>query len=188
VKPGRIKDELTTAYQKWQNSVFTVWSELGRGTGFLIDESGLILTNQHVIGPSEYVAVQFDSGRKVEAKVLSSDAQKDVAVLWAGMSPFPEAIPAPLGSKNELDGLVVEGERVFTIGSPLHQRKVLTTGVVSKVEAKAIISDININHGNSGGPLFNSLGYVLESPHSETLPKLAVQESLAFFESKKLLR
>jgi hypothetical protein len=54
-----------------------------------------------------------------------------------------------------------EGERVFTIGSPLHQSKILTTGIVSKVEDRAIISDININPGNSGGPLFNSQGTVI---------------------------
>lgn len=56
---------------------------------------------------------------------------------------------------------VIEGERVFTIGSPLSQRKILTSGMASKVEARAIISDININHGNSGGPLFNSVGEVV---------------------------
>lgn len=55
----------------------------------------------------------------------------------------------------------MEGERVFTIGSPLSLRKILTTGIVSKVEERAIISDININPGNSGGPLFNSLGHVI---------------------------
>src|SRR5208283_1164960 len=56
---------------------------------------------------------------------------------------------------------VIEGERVFTIGSPLSQRKILTSGIVSKIEERAIISDININHGNSGGPLFNSNGVVV---------------------------
>jgi hypothetical protein len=57
--------------------------------------------------------------------------------------------------------IVVEGERVFAIGSPLYQDKILTSGIVSKVEPKAIISDVNINPGNSGGPLFNSLGEVV---------------------------
>lgn len=160
-KPARITDELTTAYRKWQNSVFTVWSETGHGSGFLFDRRGLILTNQHVVGPSEYVAVQFDPKRKIRATVLATNPQQDVAVLWADVSSIPEALPVVLATEAGENGTVVEGERVFTIGSPLNQRKAITTGIASKIEPKAIISDININHGNSGGPLFNSLGVVV---------------------------
>ena len=50
---------------------------------------------------------------------------------------------------------------MFTIGSPLNQQKVITSGIAGKIEKTAIISDININHGNSGGPLFNSQGQVV---------------------------
>lgn len=156
----RVTDELTAAYKQLENSVVTVWSEVGRGTGFIFSGDGLIMTNQHVIGPSEYIAVQFDSEHKVSAVLLASDPQRDVAVLWADTSVFNEAKPADLAKPSELEPSVVEGEKVFTIGSPLHQRKVMTTGIVSKVEKHAIISDININHGNSGGPLFNSMGQV----------------------------
>jgi S1-C subfamily serine protease len=157
--PGRSMDELSTQFKHLQNAVVTVWSELGSGTGFLIKPKGLVVTNQHVIGKSGFIAVQFDPQRKVRAILLASDPQKDVAVLWANFSGIPEAITAPLPGKG--DSPVVEGERVFTIGSPLSQRKILTTGVVSKVEPKAIISDIRIDHGNSGGPLFNSVGEVV---------------------------
>lgn len=156
----RVTDELTTAYKQLENSVVTVWSEIGRGTGFIFSQDGLILTNQHVVGPSVYVAVQFDSEHKVAATLLAADPERDIAVLWADISAFSAAKPAQLAVNNELEPPVVEGEKVFTIGSPLHQRKVITTGIVSKVEKHAIISDININHGNSGGPLFNSLGRV----------------------------
>lgn len=54
-QPSRITDELTNLYRKYQASVVTVWSEIGHGTGFIVDPLGLILTNQHVIGPSEYL-------------------------------------------------------------------------------------------------------------------------------------
>jgi S1-C subfamily serine protease len=57
---GRLVDELSTRFQVLKNGVFTVWSEFGHGTGFLISSDGLVLTNQHVIGPSEYIALQFD--------------------------------------------------------------------------------------------------------------------------------
>jgi S1-C subfamily serine protease len=158
----RSRDNLTDLYQKYRNSVVTVWSEFGSGTGFIFDQNGLILTNQHVIGASGYVAVQFDEKRKIRATLLTSDAERDVAVLIADIDAFPGAIAAPLWYRpNSADSPVVEGERVLTIGSPLTQRKIMTTGVVSKVEKTAIIADININHGNSGGPLFNSLGQVV---------------------------
>ena len=159
--PGRRVDEMTTLFQKYQNAVVTVWSEIGSGTGFCVDKTGLIITNQHVIGPSEMISVQFDPKRKVSATVLAFDPDKDVAVLWANPLAFPEMITAPIAKSETGKESVIEGERVFTIGSPLSQRKILTSGMASKVEARAIISDININHGNSGGPLFNSVGEVV---------------------------
>lgn len=158
---GRKVDELTTLFQKYQNAVVTVWSEIGSGTGFCVDKAGLIITNQHVIGPSDLVSVQFDAKRKVSATVLAFNPEKDVAVLWANPSAFHEMIVAPIAKSETGKESVIEGERVFTIGSPLSQRKILTSGMASKVEARAIISDININHGNSGGPLFNSVGEVV---------------------------
>ena len=158
---GRRVDELTTQFQKYQNAVVTVWSEIGHGTGFIVDSSGLIATNQHVIGPSERISVQFDSRRKIAARLLAFSPEKDVAILEADLRAFPEAIVAPIAKSEGDHETIVEGERVFTIGSPLDQRKILTTGIVSKVEARVIISDININPGNSGGPLFNSIGQVV---------------------------
>lgn len=161
VKPGRVKDELTSNFNRLKTSVVTVWSEFGHGTGFIIDKEGLILTNQHVVGPSEYIAVQFDSARKVRAVLLASSAEKDVAVLWANLESMPEATVATIAKTDGEEPAVTEGERVFTIGSPLNQKKIITTGIASKIEDKAIISDININHGNSGGALFNSIGEVV---------------------------
>ncbi len=159
--PGRKVDELTTLFQKYQNAVVTVWSEIGSGTGFCVDKAGLIITNQHVVGPSELISVQFDAKRKIIAKILAFNADKDIAVLWADPSAFPEMIAVPIAVSEADKPSVMVGERVFTIGSPLSQRKILTSGMASKVEARAIISDININHGNSGGPLFNSVGEVV---------------------------
>jgi S1-C subfamily serine protease len=158
---GRVTDELVTYFKKYEGAVVTVWGELGHGTGFFVDDSGLILTNQHVVGTSEYIAVQSDPEHKVAAVLLASDPEKDVAVLWVNRSGLPDTRIAPLAAPKLGEVLAVEGERVFTIGSPLNQRKIMTTGIVSKIEARAIISDVNINHGNSGGPLFNSLGSVI---------------------------
>ena len=147
-------------FQRYQNSVATVWSEFGHGTGFFVDDKGLLLTNQHVIGPAEYISVQFDASRKVRALLLEADPEKDIAVLWVHPQAFPDAVPAPLAHPQRERATVV-GEKIFTIGSPLSQRKILTTGIVSGVEQRAIIGDISINPGNSGGPLFDSRGIVI---------------------------
>jgi S1-C subfamily serine protease len=157
----RTQDSLTSLFKKHQSSVLTVWSEIGQGTGFLVDERGLVVTNQHVVGPSEYIAVQIDESHKAAAVLLSADPEKDVAILWTDMRSLPGSTVAPMAAAGSGEPLAVEGERVFTIGSPMSRRKILTTGIVSKLETRAILSDININHGNSGGPLFNSLGFVV---------------------------
>lgn len=159
--PKRKVDELTSLFQKYQNAVVTVWSEIGHGTGFFVDSTGLIVTNQHVIGSSTVISAQFDPKRKVSATLLAFNAEKDVAIIWVNPVAFPEMVTVPIAKSEAGTEPVVEGERVFTIGSPLSQRKILTSGTVSKVEARAIISDININPGNSGGPLFNSIGEVV---------------------------
>jgi S1-C subfamily serine protease len=161
VDAARKMNDLTFMFQKYQKPVVTVWSEIGSGTGFIVDSAGLVMTNQHVIGPSELVSVQFDGKHKVAAKILAVDAQRDVAILYADVGAFPEATAAVIASPQPGRELAVEGEKVFTIGSPLGLKKIITSGIVSKVENRAILSDVNINHGNSGGPLFNSLGEVI---------------------------
>jgi S1-C subfamily serine protease len=158
---GASSGDLTEQFKKLKNTVVTVISESGHGTGFFVDGKGLILTNQHVVAQSQYLAVQFDRERKIAARLIASDAQKDVALLWVNMSALPSAKPAVLAPSSGGHTPVQEGERVFTIGSPLSLDKIITTGIVSKVDAHTLMSDININPGNSGGPLFNNAGQVV---------------------------
>ncbi len=155
---GAKVDELSEHFKRLKPSIVTVWTQEGHGTGFLVDPGGLIVTNQHVTSGFTYLAVQFDSRRKLEAVQLAEDKLQDVAVLRVNMSGLTDVAIAPIA---EGTGFLLEGERVFTIGNPLDQEKVLTTGIVSKVDKNSIISDININPGNSGGPLFNSSGMVV---------------------------
>ena len=156
---GSSSGDLTALFDKLKNSVVTVRAEAGSGSGFLADPSGLIVTNNHVIDASGYLAVQFDSKRKVPARLIAANPDKDVAVLWVNLSAFPESVVAPIAAKDQPSPIVV-GQRVFTIGNPLGRDKVLTSGVISKVEKDTITSDININPGNSGGPLFTMGGEV----------------------------
>jgi hypothetical protein len=151
--------DLTALFERLKNAVVTVHSESKSGTGFVVDPAGLVLTNNHVVESSDYLATQFDQKRKVQAKLLAANADKDIAVLWVNLSAFPEAVVAPISPATASPAAV--GERVFTIGNPLGREKVLTTGVLSKIEPDSITSDININHGNSGGPLLTLKGEVI---------------------------
>ncbi len=157
--PGAANGELTALFDKLKNSVVAIHSESRNGSGFLVDSTGLVVTNNHVVNSSTYLAVQFDDKRKVPARLIASNADKDVAVLWFDPAAFREGVVAPLLVNDAASHLVV-GQRVFTIGNPLGREKALTTGVVSKIEKDSINSDININPGNSGGPLFTYDGQV----------------------------
>jgi S1-C subfamily serine protease len=156
---GAAGGELTALFDKLKNSVVAVHSESGKGSGFLVDSTGLVVTNNHVVNASSYLAVQFDDKRKVPARLVAANPDKDVAIIRYDPSAFPEGVVAPLLSKEAASHLAV-GQRVFTIGNPLGRDKALTTGVVSKIEKDSINSDININPGNSGGPLFTLDGQV----------------------------
>ncbi|HEX8456038.1 MAG TPA: serine protease [Pyrinomonadaceae bacterium] len=156
----RVTEE-AELFKQLRDGVVTVEGELGHGTGFIVDARGLILTNQHVVSNSKELRVQFDRTHKVRAVLVAEDRDRDVAVLWANLSPCSSCKALKIAAPQTDEPAVVEGERVFAIGSPLSQEKILTSGIVSKVEKRAIISDVNINPGNSGGPLFNSLGEVI---------------------------
>ena len=156
---GAAGTELTALFDKLKNSVVAVYSESGRGSGFQVDSTGLVVTNNHVVNASSYLAVQFDDKRKVPARLVAVNPDKDIAIIRYDPSAFPEGVVAPLLPKEAASHLAV-GQRVFTIGNPLGRDKALTTGVVSKIEKDSINSDININPGNSGGPLFTLDGQV----------------------------
>lgn len=153
----RIADEIIL-YRELRDGVVTVEAGSGHGTGFIVDPRGLIITNQHVVRGAVKTRVRFDEETKVDARVLATDPRADVAVLWVNLKAFPKFKVLKIAQTKPS---VVEGEKVLAIGSPLSQRKVLTVGIVSKVEERVIFSDVNINPGNSGGPLFNSLGEVV---------------------------
>jgi S1-C subfamily serine protease len=159
--PRRRITEEAELFKTLRDGVVTVEGELGAGTGFIVDERGLILTNQHVVSKSTEIRVRFDKQTVVRAKLIHEDPERDIAVLLANLSACKTCRALKIAENAPDNPPIVEGERVFAIGSPLFQDKILTSGIVSKVEKRAIISDISINPGNSGGPLFNLDGDVI---------------------------
>ncbi|MEO7674084.1 MAG: serine protease [Pyrinomonadaceae bacterium] len=159
--PRRRVSETAELFKTLRDGVVTIEGELQTGSGFIFDEKGLVLTNYHVINESTEIRVRFDKQTAVKARLLAKDIERDLAILQINLSAFAGGKVLKLAAANAAEAPVFEGEQVFTIGSPANQEKILSTGIVSKVEDRAIISDINFSAGNAGGPLFNSVGEVV---------------------------
>ena len=144
----------------WQNSVVSIWSPTRLGSGFLIDARGLIATNQRLVGAARSLEVQLSPTEKVAARVLVSDPDKNVAILWIDPKAVASARPMKLGYA---DGGVAPAlkDKVFAIATPIDDSKHLTSGAVSRVTALAILSDIRIDDEALGVPLFNAAGEVV---------------------------
>ena len=136
----------------------------GQGSGFIVSADGIILTNAHVVRDANEVTVKLTDRREYRAKVLGSDAKTDVAVLRI------EAKNLPVVRMGDAKALRV-GEWVLAIGSPFGFENSVTAGVVS-AKGRAlpdengnlvpfIQTDVAVNPGNSGGPLFNARGEVI---------------------------
>ena len=137
------------------------------GSGFVVDEAGHIVTNQHVVEGAEGISVRFADGARREAELVGQDPSTDVAVLRVD-APGKELEPLTLGDS----GSVGVGEPVIAIGNPLNVGISVTTGIVSglgrPIKAPnnytindAVQTDAAINPGNSGGPLLDSRGTVI---------------------------
>src|SRR5713101_2197357 len=153
---GRV-DPATVLFERLSRSVFRIQAGLAHGTGFLTDTlGGVIITNAHVVEAAEgdEISVVVDSATRIRAQVLARDPEADIAVLRLHPDHIAHRFRIPLQHPVER-APVVPGERLVAMGYPLHQGLTITSGIASSVRAGAIISDVNINHGNSGGPLLN---------------------------------
>jgi S1-C subfamily serine protease len=137
------------------------------GTGFVIDQQGHIITNNHVVDGADQIEVNFLDGTITEGTVVGLDPDSDIAVLQVN-APADELIPVTFGDSDTL----FIGETTLAIGSPFGQRWTLTTGIISALGrtiqglnqfsvGSVIQTDAAINPGNSGGPLLNLNGEVI---------------------------
>jgi serine protease Do len=133
------------------------------GSGFVIDESGYIVTNRHVVEGADDIDVQFSSGKQYKAKLVGEDAKTDVALLK--IKPDAKIPSVPLGDSDKLQ----VGDWVLAVGNPFGLSHTVTAGIVSARDRVIgagpyddfIQTDASINPGNSGGPLFDQHGRVI---------------------------
>ena len=142
-------------------------SESGSGTGFIIGESGIIVTNYHVVENASKLVVTLSNNSQWPGKLIGADPNNDLAIV---------RIQAPVDSYDILEfsnsNDIVVGQKVLALGNPFGLRQTLTTGIISalgrtiaakngrKIEG-IIQTDAAINPGNSGGPLLDSEGKVI---------------------------
>jgi S1-C subfamily serine protease len=137
------------------------------GSGFVLDKSGHILTNAHVIEGASRVTVQFEDDKVVQAKVEGKDTSTDMALLKVDSDGL-KLRPLALGDSKSVE----VGDPTIAIGNPFGLDRTLTTGVVSALQRKitapngysianVIQTDAAINPGNSGGPLIDATGKVI---------------------------
>jgi serine protease Do len=135
------------------------------GSGFVIDDNGFILTNNHVVERASEVEIFFNDGKRtsLKAKIIGTDKKSDIALLQ--VKPGSHLQPMDLGNSD----LVKVGESVIAIGNPFGLSHTVTAGIISAKNRvigqgpfdNFLQTDASINPGNSGGPLFNSKGEVI---------------------------
>jgi hypothetical protein len=157
---NRQASPVASAYLASRESVFRVLSDTGHGTGFLVDDRGLVMTNSHVIGRSRKISVEIHHKLRVPAVVIENDARRDIAIIAVAPESVSGLSPLSL-AKRSMQELAFPGEMVFALGYPLNQDRIITQGIVSGIRDGGLISDVNINPGNSGGPLLNLDGEVI---------------------------
>ncbi|MBA3831447.1 MAG: serine protease [Chthoniobacterales bacterium] len=155
-KKSRTEKEL---FDDYRSGLFTVYGSQ-RGTGFLADSSGLVLTNAHLLDGADEVRVMLDSSTKVYARRLVVDNAHDLAVLAIPMRRCAKCTPLPMFDSTK-SAMPTAGDRVLALGSPLNKAGVLSTGIVSNADAQSITSEVSLGFLNTGGPLLNTDGYVI---------------------------
>ena len=171
--PGVVHIETTLRVSQANDPFFgnpfgtTTQTERALGSGFVIDRSGHIVTNYHVVRGASSIQVSFSNNERYRARLVGSDPSTDIAVLKVDVE--ANALKAlPLGDSDA----VRVGDQVIAIGNPFGLDRSVTAGIVSAVQrrieapnnlsiARVIQTDAALNHGNSGGPLLNAQGEVV---------------------------
>jgi putative serine protease PepD len=166
--PAAAQGSITAAAASVLPGVVSVRAGRGTGSGFAIDQEGHVVTNAHVVEGVSDVSLVLSSGRRVDAEIIGTDEDNDLAVLQVSAADAEGLRALTLGRSAQLQ----VGDPVLAVGSPLGLEGTVTAGIVSAVDRQArfgdngnrqsaIQTDAAINPGNSGGPLVNSAGQVV---------------------------
>jgi S1-C subfamily serine protease len=171
--PGVVQVTSTSVVQSQFDPFTDPFAPLGPqtqqslGSGFVVDKTGHIVTNYHVVQGAQTIDVSFSNHESMKAHVVGSDPSTDIAVLKVDAS-SRALTPLPLGDSDK----VRVGDSVVAIGNPFGLDRTVTAGIVSALQRQiqapnnwsidhVIQTDAPINHGNSGGPLLNANGQVI---------------------------
>jgi serine protease Do len=163
--PFSDNDPFSDFFRQFQQQPRDLPPEEGVGSGFIVSQDGYILTNAHVVDNATRVTVRLTDRREFQAKLIGSDDKSDVALLKIDAKNLPTV---RIGDPSKLR----PGEWVVAIGSPFNFQNSVTAGIVSAVSREVrggsaynyvnfIQTDVAVNPGNSGGPLFNMNGEVV---------------------------
>jgi putative serine protease PepD len=170
LKPRKGQTRAGAVYDAASPAVVSIQARGDEGTGFLVDKSGTIVTNAHVVNSQERVIVKFGrDGSSIEADVLGTDPSSDLAAVSIPASSIPAGVK-PLRFADSRGVRV--GDVAIAIGNPFGLDRTATEGIVSaigrSIEApnhfsieNVIQTDAPINPGNSGGPLLNDSAHVI---------------------------
>jgi hypothetical protein len=136
---------------QWQDSVVAIWTPESRATGFVVDSKGavenvgIVVTNQRVIGNATAVEVQLTPSIKVAARILATDRAHDVAVLSIDAASAASARPIPMACADSSTRPIADGEKLVAMGAPLRG-------------PKEAVTDLRLGSGSVGGPVFSTDG------------------------------
>ncbi len=169
--PGVVQITSTTLSEEQIDPLFGFplpqQEQRAQGSGFVLDESGYIVTNYHVVAGATDIEVSFSNKESLKAKVVGTDRSTDVALLKVDAD-ARALTPLELGDSEQ----VQVGDSVVAIGNPFGLERSVTAGIVSALQRtiespaetpidRVIQTDAQINRGNSGGPLLNAAGQVI---------------------------
>jgi S1-C subfamily serine protease len=144
--------------RQWLDSVVQVWTPTAHASGFLVDTTGLIVTNQRVVGDATSVEVQLSRSNKVVGTVVEADRQRDIAVVRINPTVMASIAPVPLGCPRSSAPRLAREQEIFALAAPLRQQKGWTPGNVSRNDVRTVAVDLSLATGGTGGPVFIASG------------------------------